>query len=146
MINGFAKFVRLSPEERTVLVRAFALLVLVRCSLWLISFATLQRTVASISRSPRKEPAFPISRGIWAICTAGRYVPRATCLTQALAAQVLLGRAGIPTSVKIGVAKENGKFDAHAWLESDGKVLLGGGEANSRYVSLLQMELQRDSR
>ena len=35
-----------------------------------------------------------------------RYLPGATCLTQALAAQALLTQSGFPSQVEIGVAKE----------------------------------------
>jgi hypothetical protein len=64
---------------------------------------------------------------IWAVTAASRYVPGATCLAQALAAQVLLGRTGYPARLRIGVAKgEERKFEAHAWVESQGRVVIGG--------------------
>ena len=71
---------------------------------------------------------------MWAVQVASCYVPRATCLTQALAAQALLGFGGIPAAVRIGVAKETEDFEAHAWLESGGKILMGGAEAAQRYT------------
>jgi hypothetical protein len=50
-----------------------------------------------------------------------------TCLTQALAAQVLLARSGDQSDLRIGVTRDsNGKFLAHAWLERQGAVLIGG--------------------
>jgi Transglutaminase-like superfamily len=63
-------------------------------------------------------------------------VPRATCLTKALAGQVLLTHYGHSTVVHVGVTKEKGAgtFQAHAWLESDGKVLIGASEV--AYVAL----------
>ena len=58
------------------------------------------------------------------------------CLTQALAGQVLLERYGYPALVHVGVTKKakNGTFQAHAWLESDGKVVIG--ESEVAYVLL----------
>ena len=66
----------------------------------------------------------------WDVGVVSRYVPRATCLTQALAGQVLLERYGYPALVHVGVTKEEGKgtFQAHAWLESDGKVVIGANQ------------------
>ena len=53
-------------------------------------------------------------------------MPRATCLVQALSTQILLGRHGHAGKVHIGVAldPELG-FRAHAWVESQGKILVG---------------------
>src|SRR5438309_451978 len=69
-------------------------------------------------------------RVVWAVVVASRYVPMSTCLTQALAAQVLLARRGYSAHLHIGVAKEGAeaKLKAHAWVESDGKVLIGSSE------------------
>jgi hypothetical protein len=58
---------------------------------------------------------------------ASRYVPCATCLVQAFTAQILLGRNGHAGEVHIGVALDDKQgFRAHAWVESEGKVLVGG--------------------
>ena len=78
---------------------------------------------------------------MWAVQVASRYVPRATCLTQALTAQALLGFGGIPTSVRIGVAKEAGGFEAHAWVESGGKILMGGTESAQKYTQMLSFSV-----
>ena len=51
---------------------------------------------------------------------------RPTCLTQALAAELLLRRAGHPAAIHVGVAKtSSGRLAAHAWIEAYGRVLLG---------------------
>jgi hypothetical protein len=52
-----------------------------------------------------------------------------TCLAQSLAAQVLLTRRGYPTLLHIGVVRgEGGQFQAHAWVESEGKIVIGGSD------------------
>ena len=43
---------------------------------------------------------------VWAVTVVSRYLPGATCLTQALAAQALLTQSGFPSQVEIGVAKD----------------------------------------
>jgi hypothetical protein len=40
---------------------------------------------------------------------------------------MLLARRGYPALLHIGVAKgKEGQFQAHAWVESEGKVVIGG--------------------
>ena len=63
----------------------------------------------------------------------------ATCLTQAVAAQLLLVRSGHASEICVGVARDSpGAFRAHAWVELKGRVILGGEgvTAFSRFPSL----------
>ena len=77
---------------------------------------------------------------VWAVGAASRYVPRATCLAQALAIQLVLKQSGRPASLHIGVNGAEGKYlDAHAWVESQGRVLFGGSNLGS-YTHLLALE------
>ena len=62
-------------------------------------------------------------------------MPRATCLTQALALRSLLAADGRPSALRLGVARERRGFEAHAWLESEGRILIGGGDVQ-RYTPL----------
>jgi hypothetical protein len=61
----------------------------------------------------------------WAVAVASRFVPKATCLVQALAGQALLARRGHAARLHIGVSKPEGRFEAHAWLEDEGRPILG---------------------
>lgn len=45
------------------------------------------------------------------------------CLSQSLVMRLLLNREGISSELKIGVRQDDGKFDAHAWLEKEGTLL-----------------------
>lgn len=49
-----------------------------------------------------------------------------TCLTNALAAQALLGRYGYPATLRIGASRQDGGLIAHAWVERNGDVVIGG--------------------
>lgn len=46
-----------------------------------------------------------------------------TCLEASLALWWLLARQGIASDLRMGVRKEAGKFEAHAWIECGGAVL-----------------------
>ena len=128
------KFRRLPPAERRLLVNALLLLWAIRLGLWLLPFRTLRRLVTRFQGHPSGLPEtgsevsrLSIERIVWAVARASRSVPQATCLTQACAAQILLTRRGYPASLRIGVAKgEGGQFEAHAWVETQGRVVLGG--------------------
>jgi hypothetical protein len=56
-----------------------------------------------------------------------RLLGKNACLTQALTSQLILKRHGIPARLRIGVQKnEQGFMQAHAWVENDGLVVIGG--------------------
>lgn len=75
-------------------------------------------------------------RIVSAVRRCSRVVPRATCLTQALAARKLLEKEGHAADLKIGVAKDGSILRAHAWLELDGRIILGKRPRHSRYFVL----------
>lgn len=135
------KFFRLSSTDRSLLVKAALTVGTIRMGLWGLPFRTLRRLVGSVTQKsaglPKADRA-SLDRIAWAVMVASRYVPAATCLTQALATQVLLGRRGYPACLRIGVEKgEGGQLQAHAWVESDGVVVIGGSEPElERYTPL----------
>jgi hypothetical protein len=134
------KFFFLRPQEQSFLLRAVLLLWACRLGLWLLPFKTLRRLMAKIT-SPSKRNPPKIDTIIWAVAVASRYVPAATCLTQALAGQVLLNRYDAPALLRIGVAKnEQGAFQAHAWVESQGRILIGNSPELFRYTRLTEFE------
>jgi hypothetical protein len=62
-----------------------------------------------------------------AVRVASRLVPFASCLTQAQAAQIVLARRGVASTVCLGVRETGtGQVAAHAWLISGSRLLLGG--------------------
>jgi hypothetical protein len=89
----------------------------------------LRRYLAKAERRPAsklKGGTLEINKIIWAVAVASRYVPVATCLTQALAGQVLLKQHCAPALLRIGVMKnQRGALQAHAWIESQGQVVIG---------------------
>ena len=122
------KFLGLPTAERWLLVNAALLLGGTRLGLKLLPFRILRRLVESLSRPTAWLPAtdrFSTARIVWAVELVSRYVP-ATCLSRALSAQVLLARRGYPVVLHVGAVKEGERFLAHAWLESEGQVVIGG--------------------
>ncbi len=65
-------------------------------------------------------------RMAWLVDVADRYAPgKSSCLRQTAALAWLLHRRGVATSLRIGVARQEGKFTAHSWLESGEGELFG---------------------
>ena len=134
------RFLRLTALERRLFVKVFLLLEFVRLSLWLLPFRTLLRLLSRVSKGPKKPSSTdrPSPEEIaWIVEVASRHSPGVkTCLTQALAAQVLLTRHGYPAFVHLGVLRgKQEQFQAHAWVESEGKIVIGGGDLE-RYAPL----------
>jgi hypothetical protein len=134
--GAFGRLRRLAWPDRLLLIRAALLLAAFRLGLKLLPFTILERISASTRpRSPKTPPPVE-ARLAWAITAAGRRVPGASCLTQALTMQYMLSRRGRPSRLLIGVVKSSdGQFQAHAWVESDGRTIIGG-PATERYARL----------
>lgn len=121
-------FFRLPPAERRLLLKTVLLMAATRFGLSFLSFSTLRRLTGK--RMVRGDidagrPA-PVERIAWCVRVASRYIPRATCLTQALTAQMLMVRRGYRVELCIGVARDAaGAFNAHAWVVHEGRVVVG---------------------
>ena len=119
-----ARFPRL--REIPILLRAVALVCAIRLALWIVPFARLRRVVASLARvHSRRHNRYSADQLSWAVRAVSRYVPRATCLTQAFVLHILLRWEGLQSRIRIGVSKDGGHFEAHAWVESQDRVVIG---------------------
>lgn len=136
---GLRKLIGLPPSERWLLVRVALLVVGVRLALALLPWRALHRLAGRAARPAARavQPApVPVDRLRWAVEATSRRVPGAVCLTQALALQILLGRRGQASELRLGVARGDGPaLEAHAWLESEGRILIGAAD-RERYVAL----------
>jgi hypothetical protein len=117
------------PARRRALPEAVVAVVVVRLALAVVPIAAWRKLSDRLRR--RVDQAAQRRRSpkdvAWAIRRVSRAVPRATCLTQAVAAQLVLARHGYQSQLRIGVARtSNDGLRAHAWLESDGLIVVGG--------------------
>lgn len=127
-MRRLSKFRRLSPSERHLLLEAAVLIAAIRVGLALMPLTILQRLLVCVASRLRcvSADAMPPQRIAWAVAVAGRFLPGSTCLTRALAAQALLVRRDRQAILRIGVATGRHRaLAAHAWLESDGEILVG---------------------
>ena len=128
------KWRSLPPARRRALVPALATVLLVRLCLPYVPLRMWKRVVGrvrgrALSAGGARVAAEDIA---WAVCRASRDVPGATCLTQALSAQLLLSRRGYASLLRIGVTRAPGnQLRAHAWLESNSLIVVGGADVNA---------------
>lgn len=96
------------------------------------AFEHTVRTVATARHSTRTEHGregglTEVTRKCHWIDLCAAIVPGTyTCLDRAVVASVLCSRSGFAPLLRIGVRRTpSGGFDAHAWVEFDGHVVLG---------------------
>ena len=133
------KFLRISPARRRLFVRSWGRLAKWRVKLWIVPFRYWRNRLEQGCEASRKEVDAPgrLEDVVWAVNSAGRYVPHATCLVRALAARDVFEHSGLSAELRIGVARdEGGRFEAHAWLEHQGRVVMGAGDDANRFVPL----------
>lgn len=132
MIARLLRLVSTGPSGVALLCRAFVTLLRMRIALWVMPWSRIVTRTSGTRKVPSSRPA--VNQLEWAVVAASRFVPRATCLTQALALQRLLSRNGYRSSVQIGVRLADGRFAAHAWVEHDATSLLSNARDVVQYV------------
>lgn len=114
-----------------LLTEAFAALLAARLRLRLLSFAAIDRRL----RRPLTRAAAPrpdaIGRVAWAIGAWARHGPiRFRCFAQAIAAQEMLRRRGLPVAIHYGVSRAgDGAVATHAWAMSGARPIVGARQA-----------------
>lgn len=130
-------FFRRNGSDRLLFIEAFGWLAVAKLLVHTIPFRRLakrlgqpqQVTPATIEPATRAVA----SRVSWAVQTAAHYIPFGfVCLPQAIAAQAMLRRRGVPSTLYLGVApdrRKNEAITAHAWLRAGDKIVTGKTEA-----------------
>jgi hypothetical protein len=115
-----------SAQDWILLVQAWSLLLVLDIALRMLPFRKVQGWI----RSP-DQPEVSTIKAEKIIQRSSDFVDLAarhhlypmTCLRRSLALQWLLSRSGLDTTLQFGVRRENGKLQAHAWLDYQGQVI-----------------------
>ena len=133
-----------APEAKrrntTLAVKSLVVLCLMRLALCFLSYARIRSFFpAAQGRQQSHYYARQVARHIEHL---GRFVPAASCLTQALALQYILAHSGHRSSIGIGVREtEPGNYAAHAWVRCNGFVVLGHrGTSLRSYAPLVELD------
>ena len=127
------KFLALRSADQGLLLLAGLLLATTKLTLrWLPLPVVLCILKSSKKARIGSHPSMSYSpfRAIQAVEVASRHMPGgSSCLIRAITVQALLGRQGCPTQLQIGVGRTtDGRFIAHAWIESHGQIVTGNRE------------------
>lgn len=141
------KLLQLAPHHRLLLIQAALVLTLIRLGLWLLPFQVLCRLLAKFSVSSHASShasghasvsSIAVEQVVWAVEVVSRYAfGGVKCLARALTVRVLLAQQSDVTQLRIGVLKNvEGKLEAHAWVEHQGRVVIGGLQNLSDFTTL----------
>jgi len=139
LMNRINSFFKLTNNKKSLIIKSLILMIFIRITITIFSFSINKKISKIFSRTNKNQnDLVTVKDIIWSIYTVSDYIPRATCLTQAITAQILLSRHNHPSKLKIGVTK-NDEFEAHAWLEIDDKIVLG--ESEQKYVPIYDSDI-----
>lgn len=128
MNNKLFSFVRLTRAEQKFFFQALLLLAQYRIKLKKVP---LKELIAQSQKETRKYQgqqgqSITLHRTCRLIQIAAQLVPFSTCLSNALAGQILFAANQHPSKLHVGVRTTPEKgVEAHAWLTWDGAILLG---------------------
>lgn len=112
-----------------LLAKIWLLVTPARAVRWAMLAMMTTRTSVPVASAPSRDArSLALSRAIAGI---GRRRPlRATCLEQGVALVMLLSVYRVPSRLVVGVARPGAALRAHAWVECDGRILLGAAHAH----------------
>jgi hypothetical protein len=129
MWERLRRFSALERSAQNLFLRAIVLLPLVSLSLRWRGFRVTREALERFPPKTNLEQESATASGRAAqtahiVNLADRHgLVHPSCLAKSLALWWLLWREGIPADLRIGIRKENKKFEAHAWVERDGSAL-----------------------
>lgn len=120
----FRKFSVLSFKDKILIVQAFIIISCIKISLRLLSFQRFRDFYKKVTYTSYSAeiPVTLIDKKVWAIQRVAGILS-AFCLPQALALTYFL-RTDKQVVLRVGVSKQE-TFEAHAWVEKKGKILIG---------------------
>ena len=135
------KLLRLPPAERSLLIASTFVVGVIRLGAWVLPYRLLRQCVAVLARRRAGPPGADrpsVAAVVRAVNVASRHVPGSRgCLIRALATRAILIRQGHDAALRIGVARsEEGDFQAHAWVENEGRIVIGRVRNLGRYRTL----------
>lgn len=118
---------------------AIASLITIKTGLTILPFSTFRRLYYWLANSGKSKniSASEIKETVWAVDTAANLLPfELLCLPRALATKYLLRK--VPAlSLEIGIEINPAKaFEAHAWVEKEGEILIGDWSESISYQRL----------
>ena len=128
-------FIRLPQPHRRVALESLVAVPLAALALRVFGFRQTCRLVCRIRPNTSTSSA-PLSSQACATVLGAvtrRAFPRTKCLLRSIALAWLLRRHGIASELRIGVRTQDGRLDAHAWVEAADMVINDSAEVRDTY-------------
>ena len=134
------KFIKLQRTDKILCAEALLIVISVALVLRFVPFRVFKASLSKgLSCEIKNAPAdwAKIKKIVRSVSFFSRFVPFTTCLTNALAAMLLMRRKGQHSVLRIGVTRDaEQRFKAHAWLETNGHVIIGRLAPHREYTVL----------
>ena len=138
LATGARKWSRLSAGERRAFASALWLVPALHIAVRLRGFQKVRRWVEATVPAPRAvygSTAERIRIGVVSVNRVKQFsMLRGNCLSQSLALTRMLRRRGIAPELCVGVRSTKPHFDAHAWVEFEGRVLNDSQDVHTRFT------------
>jgi Transglutaminase-like superfamily len=147
MVRRLFSFFRLSFSDQGLLIQAALAVVNAKLAVKTLPLPTARAIVARQQRLAWRVVPVRADRIVWAVEATSRVIPgMRNCLVQAVAAEAMLIQAGYPCELRIGAAKKApDELIAHAWVESEGRVVIGEFELD-RYTPMMPLRSRGGTR
>jgi Transglutaminase-like superfamily len=145
LVRSWRSFRGLSWAQRGLLAKAWLLLPVVAIGLRLFGFRRIQaRLERAATIRPGREDLAAAQNVARMVQSAARWSPvHPSCLPRSLVVWWLLRRQDLAAGLRIGVARPDGRFAAHAWVEHGGVALGEAENLEERFSSFEETALTR---
>lgn len=139
-MNAARRLLALPPGERLLVLEALFFVTVARLALFSVPFKRIVRFLGQeVPPGSSADTSVPASAANEvrllgaAIDRVSRHTPWETaCLAQAAAGKFMLRRRGLPSRLYLGTRRdEQGRLQAHAWLETGGQFIVGGAGSHT---------------
>ena len=142
------KLLLLSWSDRWLLAQSMFWLIFIKLGLYVFRFQTLCEMLTKAAKKSfiKGDPdQGRLDSVVWAIGKSSRLLPgEVNCLPKALAAQVMLSQRGYDVEVVIGARRNDRRqLNAHAWIEYQGKVIIGDVDDLAQFAPLRRAEVTK---
>jgi hypothetical protein len=140
-VGKLVQLARLTGTEWTILIRAGVLLPAIAFGLRVVGFNRLRALLGKVLPDGGVRLSGDREKSLVVVTTrmvgiASRHgFPRVTCLPRSLTLWRLLRSQGVEADLRIGVRREAGRLDAHAWVEHRGLPLNDASDVAERYAA-----------
>lgn len=141
MSPGWRRFGKLSRMERVMFFRGILLLPATSFAIRLVGLRSVERWLdfpckANSEMAKTAEEKNSVTETAWRMTqAASRYgALRGNCLSKSLVLWHLLRRQGLNARLYVGGRRDGTPFEAHAWVEMDGRVINDSADVRQRFA------------